>query len=306
MKEEQRQVVLKTVYKFGHFLDNLVVVGAIFIALIGLYALWDSKQVYTGASSQQYEIYKPSDKESIGFNELQDINPDVIAWITEYGTGIDYPVVQGKDNFEYLNKNSKGKYSLAGSIFMDYRNHSDFSDSVSILYGHHMSYDAMFGDIDKFASDGYLESHKYGNLFYNGKTYGLENFAYIETTAYDGSVYRIDVNSLTLVGYKDSLMQKSLHSIPIELNENDRLVLLSTCASGYTDARQILVARITDTVQENTFPNTNLKTGVPDFDFTNTGEWHQIPIFVCIVFLVLLILAIMMTELRRRRKMRID
>ena len=50
------------------------------------------------------------------------LNKDVVGWITIFDTHISYPVVQGKDNQEYLNKDVFGKFSFSGSIFLDYRN----------------------------------------------------------------------------------------------------------------------------------------------------------------------------------------
>lgn len=43
----------------------------------------------------------------------------MVAWLTIDDTKIDYPVMQGKDNTEYLNKDPYGDYALAGSIFLD-------------------------------------------------------------------------------------------------------------------------------------------------------------------------------------------
>ena len=45
------------------------------------------------------------------------LNKDVVGWITIFDTHISYPVVQGKDNQEYLNKDVFGKFSFSGSIF---------------------------------------------------------------------------------------------------------------------------------------------------------------------------------------------
>ncbi len=99
-----------------------------------------------GSNVEQYAIYKPQE-DTLGFQELQSMNSDVIAWITVYDTPIDYPVVQGKDNWEYVNKNAEGEYSLTGAIFMDSENNPDFQDFNTILYGHNMVPNVMFGSI---------------------------------------------------------------------------------------------------------------------------------------------------------------
>lgn len=99
------------------------------------------------------------------------LNKDVVGWITIFDTHISYPVVQGKDNQEYLNKDVFGKFSFSGSIFLDYRNACDFTDSYSIIYGHHMEYGAMFGDVVEFKNDDYFQLM--GNLLIKLRRYAL-------------------------------------------------------------------------------------------------------------------------------------
>ena len=45
--------------------------------------------------------FKPdADEDKPSFEELLKINPDVKAWLTIDNTGIDYPVVQGKNQLK--------------------------------------------------------------------------------------------------------------------------------------------------------------------------------------------------------------
>ena len=78
------------------------------------------------------------------------INPDVRGWLTIDGTHVDYPIVQGEDDMEYVNKGVYGEFSLSGTIFLDSENTSDFSDCYNLLFGHHMANGAMFGDVVRF------------------------------------------------------------------------------------------------------------------------------------------------------------
>ena len=48
---------------------------------------------------------------------------------------IDYPVVQGTDNFEYLEKDVLGNPSVAGSIFLDAKSDRNFHDFLYCDYG---------------------------------------------------------------------------------------------------------------------------------------------------------------------------
>ena len=139
--------------------------------------------IYRGAfSSNDLLKYQPTGDgpNSITLGELMKLNKDVVGWIKIFDTHISYPVVQGKDNQEYLNKDVFGEFSFSGSIFLDYRNACDFTDSYSIIYGHHMEYGAMFGDVVEFKNDDYFQEHKTGALFLLDDTYKITLFACVD------------------------------------------------------------------------------------------------------------------------------
>lgn len=145
--------------------DGLVLSFVVLVVLYSTYVLVDNGRVADEASSEVFESYKP-DAEGPGFGELQAQNPDVCAWIQIYGTGVDYPVVQGEDDDEYLNKDAAGNFALSGALFVDYQCPRDFSGASTIIYGHHMENSLMFGDLDQYTSKTYLQQHKYGDLYY--------------------------------------------------------------------------------------------------------------------------------------------
>ncbi len=99
----------------------------------------------------------------IDFDGLRAINEDIVAWIQILGIGVDYPVVQGKDNEHYLHYTFDGKANKAGSIFLDYRNRSDFTDSKVILYGHNMKNGSMFSNLKKYQDAGFRKEQ--GRVF---------------------------------------------------------------------------------------------------------------------------------------------
>ena len=83
--------------------------------------------------------YKPNlgnpEEARLSLQELIALNPDVRAWITIDGTHIDYPMTQGKDDMEYVNKDAKGDFALSGAIFLSAQNKPDFSDPYMLTYG---------------------------------------------------------------------------------------------------------------------------------------------------------------------------
>lgn len=86
----------------------------------------------------------------IDFEGFRAVNEDIVAWIQVPGIGVDYSVVQGMDNEHYLHYTFDGKANKAGSIFLDYRNRPEFTDSKVILYGHNMKDGSMFSNLKKY------------------------------------------------------------------------------------------------------------------------------------------------------------
>ncbi|HIQ99134.1 MAG TPA: class B sortase [Candidatus Scybalocola faecavium] len=244
----------KCVVKLVDSAVNLAVLAAFLLLFAyGCYALWDSEQVYATSDSSRYEVYKPTEDDSLSFQELVAMNPEVFGWLTVYGTQIDYPLVQAQDNDKYINTDVEGNFSLGGSIFLDYRNSRDFSDFNSIIYGHHMAEAAMFGELAEFKEKSYFDSHPYGSLYYHGKSWGLEFFAFIEADAYDTSIYTPGISLENREAYLENILSKATHVRNTQVTVDDRLVLLSTCTSDSTNGRHILVGRILDQVPEDPF-----------------------------------------------------
>ena len=216
--------------------------------LYGGYSLWNTIMIYRGAfSSNDLLKYQPTGDgpNSITLGELMKLNKDVVGWIKIFDTHISYPVVQGKDNQEYLNKDVFGEFSFSGSIFLDYRNACDFTDSYSIIYGHHMEYGAMFGDVVEFKNDDYFQEHKTGALFLLDDTYKITLFACVETQEFNNKIYNPIVqgkdNLDTLLKYiKDEAVQYR----DISLNHDDKIIGLSTCAKAGTNERVVLFGRL--------------------------------------------------------------
>lgn len=288
-----KRIGRKTVKTANSIVDFLVLTVILLLVAIAFYAIWDSDQVYQAADAAQYSIYKPDAEEgSISFDELKAINPEVFSWLTVYGTNIDYPVTQGNDNAKYVNTNALGDYSLSGAIFLDYSNSKDFQDFNSILYGHHMEKQAMFGELGSFSSKSFFDSHVYGNLYYNGKNHGLEFFAFIKTDAYDGGVFAPRVQGKEAQqAYLQYLLDKAMYTRETGVSAEDHILLLTTCASDATNGRDILAARIMEECYTNTFDkelsgDTNESVSVD----RQAGLWENLPQWLKIMLPVMLII----------------
>jgi sortase B len=287
-------------------INTAVLIAILLLLVIGSYAVWDSAQVYQAADATQYEIYRPTAEDGgRSFEELRSINPDVFAWLTVYGTHINYPVTQGSDNMEYINTNAEGKYSLTGSIFLDANSSRDFSDFSSILYGHHMEKQAMFGEVGLFAGKDYFDARKYGSLYFDGKPHGLEILAFIQADAYDSSVFRTAIEGTEAQqAYLDMLLKMARHTRDLAITTNDRLVLLSTCSASTTNGRDIILARIKDEEFNDPFIlEETRKPMLPAVD-SLPGLWTEIPGWgkAAIIALPLLLVVLCVVTLLKRHK----
>jgi len=289
--------------------DTTVLIVILLLIVIGCYAVWDSGQVYQAANAARYEVYRPTAaNEGKSFAELQAINPDVFGWLTVYGTHIDYPVVQGPDNMTYINANAERQYSLSGAIFLDQYSSRDFSDFSSIVYGHHMEKNAMFGELGNFADKNYFDAREYGALYYDGQEHGLEFFAFVHADAYDGAVFRAKIPRDEQQAYLDMLLTMALHARDLPVTTDDRIVLLSTCSDASTNGRDLLIAKITGEPRENPFRpdekggGRNILTvdGLP-------GLWARFPAWVKWILILLplvLPVAVTLTIKKKRRSRR--
>ena len=286
---------------------NIVVLTVIIVLVtFAGYALWDSNQIYQAADKSQYEVYKPTiADEGRSFKELQSLNSEVIAWLSVYGTNIDYPVTQSKDNMKYVNTNAEGLYSLSGSIFLDYHNSPDFSDFNSILFGHHMEKQKMFGEIESFSDRDMFDTHRYGNLYYEDKDHGIMFFAFVHCDAYDKSVFTPNVmGGEARQTYLDGLLETAILKNDIGITITDRIILLSTCSSDSTNGRDVLIGRITDEVYEDPFiiAEANEDRQMPGVDSParfseNISGW--LPWLIMIIALILIpVLIVYLKKLR--------
>jgi len=226
----------------------------ILVLLIGsvycFYCLFDDwRQSQAGLPSQMAK-FKPDADDPLSFEELLKLNPDVIGWITIDKTHIDQPIVQGKDDLEYINKAADGSFSLAGAIFLSHLNNPDLDDPYNILYGHHMKNGGMFGDVMKFTQKKYFDGHVDGTvLTKDGREYRLKIFAVLETDAANSAVYSMreihERDTSSLVRY----LKKHSKYFRDPVDASPMIFALSTCNSAETEGRTIVFAQVVKVVE---------------------------------------------------------
>ena len=249
---------MKTLNKAASIANRILMVFVLLAAsllfMYGMYVLYDifytGKSAFTSYDLLQYRPVQSYDEDgsekTLGFTELKTINSDTVGWLEMFGTHINYPVVQGEDDLEYLNKDIYGNSTLTGSIYLSAENSSGFDDWYNIIYGHHMDNGAMFGDIDKYRDKDYFDSHRLGMLQTENGTFDLRVFACISTDSYNGTVYNTE--SGADVHYPELKKYISEHAINIsefpDESKGISIVGLSTCTDAVTNGRIVLFASL--------------------------------------------------------------
>lgn len=175
---------------------------------------------------------------------LAELNEDYACWIYAPGTQIDYPIVHGEDNAYYLKRLFSGEKNSAGTLFIDYRNLSDFQDPNTLIYGHHMRNDSMFGTLTDYADQAYYEAHPYMLLMSGREICLIQLFAGYTTSDRD-HCYDIAISDEEdMRQFISEAMKKTDFRSGTEVLTTDRLVTLSTCAYVFEDARYIALGRL--------------------------------------------------------------
>ena len=177
-----------------------------------------------------------------------DVNSDIVGWLTIPNTKVDYLFVQAGTNEFYLHKDLNKKQAAAGSVFMDSANSKNFTDFNTIIYGHNMKNGSMFQSLRSFADDKFFAENQTGMIFLPHSTYMLRIFAYMVVNAGDTTIYNISPDPGTVVdGYFEYIRKNAKQFRELDFTGEDKVVTLSSCSYEYSDARMVLLARLEKT-----------------------------------------------------------
>lgn len=149
-----------------------LILGVLFLYLGFKEYQYTLKSKYKNETIREMVINDSNDplNRRIDFKKLKSENKDIVAWIYIPGTSIDYPIVIGENDEEYLYKDIEGNYSPLGSIFTYANTKKDFLDSHVKIFGHNMKEFQMFGELRKFLNVDYMKEHKKFYIYIDRKT----------------------------------------------------------------------------------------------------------------------------------------
>lgn len=171
----------------------------------------------------------------IDVSKLHEENNDFIGWLQIKNTNISYPVMQTEQERKdyYLKRNFYKQYSSLGTPYIAEYCNVIKSDNV-IIYGHHITNNKMFGELENYKNKNFYNNHKIINFnTIYGKT-DYEIIAVFKTIAYTntGFKYYDFVKAETEQEYNnfiDKCKKLSLYEIEKTVRYGDKLLTLSTC-----------------------------------------------------------------------------
>ena len=181
----------------------------------------------------------------IDHDALHKINDHYECWLYAPATPIDYPVVQCGNNSYYLNHLFNRTSNPAGTLFMDYRNLTDFRDPNTLIYGHHMRDSTMFHSLTDYETEGFFDAHPFMVVIDKDEIYVVEVFAGYVT---DGKDHCYDIaisDAEDMLRFTSMAAKKSDFDSHVIVDcRKDHMVTLSTCAYNFENARYIVIGRL--------------------------------------------------------------
>lgn len=236
--------------KKDRMLSVLVVIAVIFMIICGCRLIWlilryqEADNLYADIGEEVLLPELPSEdnenpgeenkvKQAVDFQKLLSINEEIVAWISIPALELEYPVTQGEDNEYYLHYAYNKEPNFAGSIFLDFRNHADFQDQNTILYGHNMLNGSMFGSLK------HLEVSTHQKII----VYTPESV--LEYEAVDNRIISVSEKEYYQTSFQEEDFLAVLQGLSPEISEADgeRILTLSTC-NGNSAQRRIVRCKL--------------------------------------------------------------
>ena len=231
-------------------LDRVIIVLIVMIVISGVFLLL-RKEEYNNTINEVNDSKLDIKKEEISVkDEIDELkkkyNNDEVIAILNIDDEINTPVAQTNDNQFYLKKSLTLKKSVLGSVFMDYRVNKD-SKQINI-YGHNSTkYKPPFNALEGYLKKEYFNEHKSISLKIDNEIKKYEIFSIVlankkSTEEHMNINYKTDSEWLK---HFNRLKNRSIYKSNIELNENDKVLVLQTCLFGkYKGKLMVVVAKL--------------------------------------------------------------
>lgn len=237
---------------------SLVIVICVGVFLFSGYKLWSIFReyqkidaVYGGTADKYTEIFEKHVLPQVKFKELKEVNEDVIGWIFAEDTPINYPVLIGKDNNQYLYRTLYKEYLFSGSIFVDFRCNGEFKDDNTVIYGHKMKNGSMFAVVLKYKEPEFRDKHEYIYILLPDGTYNKYKVVSYYTASIDDPLYDLPINDETKYQAAiDSINANNEYKDAQKITKDDKIITLSTCTVDLDDYKRVVLVAVLEESKE--------------------------------------------------------
>lgn len=177
----------------------------------------------------------------VDFAPLKEINEDIYAWIyIPMGPDkpdIDLPMLQAPEGYElnyYLHKDIDRSYLYSGCIYTQQLNSMDFSDRVTLVYGHNMLNGTYFSNLPCFRDKSFFDEHEFFYIYTPGHILTYRIAAAIQfdkrhiLNCFDFSDDQVYADWIQNYILEPKSMIRNVRE-NLEIGIEDKLVILSTC-----------------------------------------------------------------------------
>ena len=182
----------------------------------------------------------PELEQIIDFKALKAVNKDAVAWLYSPGTIIDYPVVRADDYNYYLYHLIDHTYNVNGTLFIDYNNAPDFSERLTVIYGHHMASGMMFTELVRYQDQEYYQEHPCMYLYTEEGAFKVDlMYGFVIRAGQwrsQGFMYQENLEELLACAAQNTGFVSD-----VRYEEGDRVVAMSTCSYEFDDARYVVI-----------------------------------------------------------------
>lgn len=214
---------------------------------------------YTTETSSVSPVSQVNNVENhnINWDKLEEDNKDIYAWIYIPNTKVDYPIVQPSEdqsNDFYLSRNINKEYEFAGSIYSEKQTAKDFSDPVTLIYGHNMLNGSMFASLHKFEDKQFFKKNKYIYIYmpYHRLTYKIyAAYVYDDRHILNSFDFTDDKVLMDYFNYTLNPDSMTKNTRKVNLDLNSKIITLSTCTNGAEDTRYLVQGVLTKDEQTN-------------------------------------------------------
>ena len=236
MMNENRARLLRPPSKMWLVLSAvLLLAGLGFLGAFGYaqYQYYKSGSLYTELRQVAVSAVSETEQtEQIDFTALQEINPDVAAWIEIPGLDLSLPVVQAQDNQTYLHRSFDGSESPAGCLFFAAPTGGD-EELYRVIYGHNLHDCSMFSGLLNYRDAEFYREHPTFTLYTPEGAQTWRVFSCHAATDTE-ELYRTGrTEGAEYDAFLQELQAMSEYDTGVDLPAGARALTLSTCWSPY-------------------------------------------------------------------------